>query len=132
MRETLNVDSVFNDSEKQQHSPRHKPSVGSKPQCSKERGFPNWPKGSPKQKCLMTIYEEEMKQELGSRSSLECNGQGAERSKGPREAQAHGDAWQVQRPESGYESSDRVSNGSASLDSPSVEGSGAKDAASLR
>ncbi|KAM7143600.1 ubiquitin carboxyl-terminal hydrolase 53 isoform 2-T2 [Molossus nigricans] len=122
MRETLNVDSVFSDSEKRQHSPRHKPSVGGTPQGSRGRGFPSWPHGSPTQKGLMTIYEEEMRQELGSRSSLEREGQGAERSRGPREAQ---------RPESGYESSDRVSTGSAGLDSPGVEGSGAKDAASL-
>ncbi|XP_019479352.1 PREDICTED: inactive ubiquitin carboxyl-terminal hydrolase 53 isoform X2 [Hipposideros armiger] len=125
MRETLNVDSIFNESEKGQHSPRHKSHISNKAKCGKDQGFNNWPKENPKQKCLMTIYEDEMKQEIGSRSSLECNGKGAEKNKGVREAQVHGDNWQMQRTESGYESSDHVSNGSASLDSPGIDGNGA-------
>ncbi|KAM5233667.1 ubiquitin carboxyl-terminal hydrolase 53 isoform 2-T3 [Hipposideros larvatus] len=136
MRETLNVDSIFNESEKGQHSPRHKSHISNKAKCSKDQGFNNWPKENPKQKCLMTIYEDEMKQDIGSRSPLECNGKGAEKNTGVREAQVHGDNWQMQRTESGYESSDHVSNGSASLDSPGIDGNGtvmelggAKDAA---
>lgn len=125
MRETLNVDSIFNESEKGQHSPRHKSHVSSNAKCSKDQGFNNWPKENPKQKCLMTIYEDEMKQEIGSRSSLECNGKGAEKNKGIRETKVHGDNWQMQRMEPGCESSDHVSNGSANLASPGIYGNGA-------
>ncbi|XP_026355031.2 inactive ubiquitin carboxyl-terminal hydrolase 53 [Ursus arctos] len=124
MRETLNVDSIFNESEKRQHSPRHKSNINNKPKCSKDQSFNNWTKENPKQKCLMTIYEDEMKQEIGSRSSLDSNGKGAEKNKGLKETKVHGDNWQMQRTESGYESSDHVSNGSANLDSPVTDGNG--------
>nr|XP_025869236.1 inactive ubiquitin carboxyl-terminal hydrolase 53 [Vulpes vulpes]XP_025869237.1 inactive ubiquitin carboxyl-terminal hydrolase 53 [Vulpes vulpes] len=124
MRETLNVDSIFSESEKRQHSPRHKSNISNKAKCSKDQSFNNWSKENPKQKCLMTIYEDEMKQEIGSRSSLESNGKGAEKNKGLKETTVHGDNWQMQRTESGYESSDHVSNGSANLDSPVVDGNG--------
>ncbi|XP_075399985.1 ubiquitin carboxyl-terminal hydrolase 53 isoform X2 [Tenrec ecaudatus] len=124
MRETLNVDSVFSESEKRQHSPRHKSNINNKPKCSKDQSFNNWPKENPKQKGLMTIYEDEVKQETGSRSSLETNEKGTEKNKGLREPKVHGDSWQMQRTESGYESSDHISNGSAHLDSPVTDGSG--------
>ncbi|XP_028616289.1 inactive ubiquitin carboxyl-terminal hydrolase 53 [Grammomys surdaster] len=125
MRETLNVDSVFSESEKRQHSPRRKVEIGNRPKCSKDQSFSNWPKANPKQKGLMTIYEDEMKQEAGSRSSRETNGKGAEKNTGAAESRGPGTSWQMQRTESGYESSDHVSNGSASLDSPGVDGGGA-------
>ena len=124
MRETLNVDSVFSESEKRQHSPRHKSDVSSRPKCSKDQSFSNWPKADLKQKGLMTIYEDEMKPEAGSRSSLETNGKGAEKNTSTAESRGPGNSWQVQRTESGYESSDHVSNGSANLDSPGTDGSG--------
>ncbi|XP_012583302.1 PREDICTED: inactive ubiquitin carboxyl-terminal hydrolase 53 isoform X2 [Condylura cristata] len=137
MRETLNVDSIFNESEKKQQSPRHKSSIGNKSKCSKDQNFNNGPKENAKPKSLMTIYEDEMKQEIGSRSSLESSGKGVEKSKSLKETKVPGDNWQLQRAESGYESSDHVSNGSATLDSPVTDGSGAvtdgsgvKDAAS--
>ncbi|XP_012879185.1 PREDICTED: inactive ubiquitin carboxyl-terminal hydrolase 53 [Dipodomys ordii] len=123
MRETLNVDSVFSESEKRQHSPRHKACLTNKPKCGKDQSLNNWPKENPKQKSLMTIYEDEIKQEIGSRTSLESNGK-AEKAKGLVEGKGHGDNWQMQRTESGYESSDHISNGSANLDSPVIEGSG--------
>ncbi|XP_008590380.1 PREDICTED: inactive ubiquitin carboxyl-terminal hydrolase 53 [Galeopterus variegatus] len=126
MRETLNVDSIFSESEKRQHSPRHKANISNKPKCNKDQSFNNWPKENPKQKGLMTIYEDEMKQEIGSRSSLESNGKGAEKNKGLIEGKVHGDNWQMQRTESGYESSDHISNGSANLDSPVIDGNGAE------
>ncbi|XP_023560191.1 inactive ubiquitin carboxyl-terminal hydrolase 53 isoform X2 [Octodon degus] len=124
MRETLNVDSVFSESEKRQHSPRHKSNGSHKPKGSKDQNSNNCPKENPKQKGLMTIYEDEMKQEVGSRTSLESNGKGAEKNKVIVESKVHGENWQVQRTESGYESSDHVSNGSASLDSPITDGGG--------
>lgn len=120
MRETLNVDSVFSESEKRQHSPRHKSNISNKVKCSKDQNFSNWPKENPKQKGLMTIYEDEMKQEIGSRSSLDSNGKGMEKNRGFVESKIHGDNWQIQRTESGYESSDHISNGSTNLDRKSV------------
>ncbi|XP_006112665.2 ubiquitin carboxyl-terminal hydrolase 53 [Pelodiscus sinensis] len=128
MRETLNVDSIFSETEKQQHSPRHKANPGSKPKHEKEQSFNVWPKENQTQKGLMTIYEDETKQETGSRSSLDSEGKGnTEKSKGFTERRVHTDNWQMQRTESGYESSDYISNGSASLDSPVVEGTSPLD-----
>ncbi|XP_069486786.1 inactive ubiquitin carboxyl-terminal hydrolase 53 [Ambystoma mexicanum] len=122
MRETLNVDSVFHETEKKQPlSPRHKSNLSSKPQFSKEQTF-TWQREGPKQKGLTTIYEDEGKLDTGSRSSLESEGKGqGEREKGkvlPELTAHHQDSWQMQRTESGYESSDHISNGSTSLDSP--------------
>ncbi|XP_074084421.1 ubiquitin carboxyl-terminal hydrolase 53 [Macrotis lagotis] len=120
MRETLNVDSVFSDAEKRHSAPRHK--ANSKSKHGQDQRGHNWPKETSKQKGLMTIYEDEGKQETGSRSSLESAGKGPEKGKGPVETKVPRDGGQMQRTESGYESSDRVSNGSASLDSPLLEG----------
>ncbi|XP_040440201.1 inactive ubiquitin carboxyl-terminal hydrolase 53 isoform X2 [Falco naumanni] len=123
MRETLNVDSIFSETEKKQHSPKHKANLNSKPKHEKERSFNHWPKENQIQKGLMTIYEDETKQDTGSRSSLDSEGKGnAEKSKGFTERKIHGDNWQIQRTESGYESSDHISNGSANPDSPVIEG----------
>ncbi|XP_075006361.1 ubiquitin carboxyl-terminal hydrolase 53 isoform X2 [Calonectris borealis] len=123
MRETLNVDSIFSETEKKQHSPKHKANPNSKSKHEKERSFNHWPKENQIQKVLMTIYEDETKQDTGSRSSLDSEGRGnAEKSKGFTERRIHGDNWQIQRTESGYESSDHISNGSANPDSPVIEG----------
>ncbi|XP_064507491.1 inactive ubiquitin carboxyl-terminal hydrolase 53 [Pseudopipra pipra] len=123
MRETLNVDSIFSETEKKQHSPKHKANLSSKSKHEKERSFNHWPKETQVQKGLMTIYEDETKQDTGSRSSLDSEGKGnAEKSKGFTERKVHGDNWQIQRTESGYESSDHISNGSANPDSPVIEG----------
>uniref|UniRef100_A0A8B9CDN8 Ubiquitin specific peptidase 53 n=1 Tax=Anser brachyrhynchus TaxID=132585 RepID=A0A8B9CDN8_9AVES len=123
MRETLNVDSIFSETEKKQHSPKHKATPNSKSKHEKERSFHHWPKENQIQKCLMTIYEDETKQDTGSRSSLDSEGKGnAEKIKGFAERKIHGDNWQIQRTESGYESSDHISNGSANPDSPVTEG----------
>ncbi|XP_074849495.1 ubiquitin carboxyl-terminal hydrolase 53 isoform X2 [Carettochelys insculpta] len=128
MRETLNVDSIFSDTEKKQHSPRHKANPSSKPKHEKEQSFIHWPKENQTQKGLMTIYEDETKQETGSRSSMDSEGKGnIERGKGLTERRVHSDNWQMQRTESGYESSDHISNGSANLESPIVEGTSPLD-----
>ncbi|KAM9143197.1 ubiquitin carboxyl-terminal hydrolase 53 [Pangshura tecta] len=128
MRETLNVDSIFSETEKQQHSPQHKANPSSKPKHEKEQSFNNWPKENQTQKGLMTIYEDETKQETGSRSSLDSEGKGnTEKIKGFTERKVHTDGWQMQRTESGYESSDHISNESANLDSPIVEGTSPLD-----
>ncbi|XP_036618833.1 inactive ubiquitin carboxyl-terminal hydrolase 53 [Trichosurus vulpecula] len=121
MRETLNVDSVFSDAEKRHAAPRHK--ANSKSRHGQDQRSNNGPKESSKQKGLMTIYEDEGKQETGSRSSLDSMGKGAEKGRGLVETKVASEGGQMQRTESGYESSDRVSSGSASLDSPLLEGS---------
>ncbi|XP_077156563.1 ubiquitin carboxyl-terminal hydrolase 53 isoform X1 [Paroedura picta] len=122
MRETLNVDSIFNDSEKKEHTSKPKLNASSKSKHEKEQNSNNWPKENANQKGLMTIYEDETKQ-MGSRNSLDSEGKGnAEKSKGFTERKIHTDGWQIQRTESGYESSDHISNASANLDSPVIEG----------
>ncbi|XP_053107529.1 inactive ubiquitin carboxyl-terminal hydrolase 53 [Hemicordylus capensis] len=129
MRETLNVDSIF--SETKEHSSKPKLNASSKPKLEKEQSS-NWPKENPGQKCLMTIYEDETKQ-TGSRSSLDSEGKGnAEKSKGFTERKVHADSWQIQRTESGYESSDHISNASANLDSPVIEGTSPVDTTTVK
>ncbi|XP_032542336.1 inactive ubiquitin carboxyl-terminal hydrolase 53 [Chiroxiphia lanceolata] len=133
MRETLNVDSIFSETEKKQHSPKHKANLSSKSKHEKERSFNHWPKENQVQKGLMTIYEDETKQDTGSRSSLDSEGKGnAEKSKGFTDRKVHGDNWQIQRTESGYESSDHISNGSANPDSPVIEGINPADAKNVK
>lgn len=133
MRETLNVDSIFSETEKKQHSPKHKANLNSKSKHEKERSFNHWPKENQIQKGLMTIYEDETKQDTGSRSSLDSEGKGnAEKSKGFAERKIHGDNWQIQRTESGYESSDHISNGSANPDSPVLEGINPADVKNIK
>ncbi|XP_019718982.1 inactive ubiquitin carboxyl-terminal hydrolase 53-like isoform X1 [Hippocampus comes] len=123
MREPLNVDSVSSatddpaGAERQQISPLRWPSGKS---VTREREWEVMSGG------LMTIYEDDQRHENGSsRSSLESLGRGAygdkERSKGTATLKVYNDNWKIQRTESGYESSDRISNSSANLDSPVVE-----------
>nr|XP_020637105.1 inactive ubiquitin carboxyl-terminal hydrolase 53 [Pogona vitticeps]XP_020637106.1 inactive ubiquitin carboxyl-terminal hydrolase 53 [Pogona vitticeps] len=127
MRETLNVDSIFSEPEKKEHSSKPKLNASSKPKHEKEQSSNNWPKENPSQKALMTIYEDDTKQ-MGSRSSLDSEEKGnAEKGKGFIERKGHNDTWQMQRTESGYESSDHISNASANLDSPVIEGSSPVD-----
>lgn len=127
MRETLNVDSIFSEPEKKDHSSKPKLNTSSKSKHEKEQSSSNWPKENPSQKALMTIYEDDTKQ-MGSRSSLDSEEKGhAEKGKGFTERKGHNDTWQMQRTESGYESSDHISNASANLDSPVIEGSSPVD-----
>uniref|UniRef100_A0A8C7F087 Ubiquitin specific peptidase 53 n=1 Tax=Oncorhynchus kisutch TaxID=8019 RepID=A0A8C7F087_ONCKI len=130
MREVLNVDSVISGSgggsqEHRQHSPHRRPSSQEMAPPSNERDreqdqdFTWGGREEHKSKSLMTIYEDEQRPETGdSRSSLESEGK--DRSK-VSTLKVHSDNWKIQRTESGYESSDRLSNGSANLDSPVVE-----------
>ncbi|XP_061524956.1 inactive ubiquitin carboxyl-terminal hydrolase 53 [Phycodurus eques] len=111
MREALNVDSVLSGDadaagpERRQQSPR-------------------WEERKPKS--LMTIYEDDQRHDSGSsRGSPDSLGRGGfidkDRSKGTATLKVYNDNWKFQRTESGYESSDRISNSSANLDSPVVE-----------
>ncbi|KAM4710478.1 ubiquitin carboxyl-terminal hydrolase 53 [Discoglossus pictus] len=131
-RETLNVDSIFNENERSQQ--RHLDNSCGKQQPVKDHNFNHCSKESPKRKALMTIYEDEIKQESGSRSSLESLGKGqAERNKHNADNKMyHLDSWQMQRTESGYESSDHISSGSSNLDSPVIEGTSFADVKGLQ
>ncbi|KAF7252886.1 Inactive ubiquitin carboxyl-terminal hydrolase 53 [Varanus komodoensis] len=127
MRETLNVDSIFSEPEKKEHSSKPKLNASNKPKLEKEHSSNNRPKENPSPKGLMTIYEDETKQ-AGHRSSLDSERKGnAEKGKGITERKVHSDTWQIQRTESGYESSDHISNASANLDSPVIEGTSPVD-----
>ncbi|KAL0970313.1 hypothetical protein UPYG_G00240310 [Umbra pygmaea] len=129
MREVLNVDSVVGgDSadgpESRQQSPRRKHLSQDRVPPSHQGDFPWGGREDHNPKSLMTIYEDEQRPETaGSRSSLESEGK--DRSKGGTVSanilKLRSDSWKIQRTESGYESSDRVSNGSANLDSPVVD-----------
>ncbi|KAK2899743.1 inactive ubiquitin carboxyl-terminal hydrolase 53 [Channa argus] len=140
-REALNVDSVLSGidegkspgQEERQHSPRRRPSSQSPSRGrERDRDFTWGGREERKPKSLMTIYEDEQKNETcGSRSSLDSDGRGGysdkDRPKGSAALKVRGDNWKIQRTESGYESSDRLSNGSANLDSPVVEYLSSKD-----
>ncbi|XP_031612184.1 inactive ubiquitin carboxyl-terminal hydrolase 53-like isoform X2 [Oreochromis aureus] len=135
MREALNVDSILSSGnvshERRQQSPRRRPNSQS-PSRDRERDYPWGGREERKPKSLMTIYEDEQKHEIGgSRSSLDSDSRGGhtdkDRSKGSATLKVRSDNWKIQRTESGYESSDRLSNGSANLDSPVVENISSKD-----
>ncbi|XP_036372609.1 inactive ubiquitin carboxyl-terminal hydrolase 53-like [Megalops cyprinoides] len=130
VREVLNVDSVLNELERRQHSPRRR-SSGQERAPHRERERPR-AKDERKQKSLMTIYEDEQRLESGSRSSQESESRGSRgsdkgRGKGGPGLKLRNDNWTIQRTESGYESSDRLSNGSTNPDSPVVESFAAKE-----
>ncbi|KAA0722311.1 Inactive ubiquitin carboxyl-terminal hydrolase 53 [Triplophysa tibetana] len=117
VREVLNVDSVLSELERRKQQQQH----GS-PRCvrrfGQERGLMK-----EKQKGLMTIYEDDSRLETESQSSQESQRQMmATRPKDRANvAQQQSDNWMIQRTESGYESSDRLSSGSTNPDSPGVE-----------
>ncbi|XP_056136575.1 inactive ubiquitin carboxyl-terminal hydrolase 53 [Lampris incognitus] len=136
IREVLNVDSVLNELEqrRQQHqdSPRQsKPS--SQERSNTER---DWERErecirNREQKCLMTIYEDEQRHETESHSSVESDSRsnpprGSRLKSGPKTL-LRSDTWTIQRTESGYESSDRLSSGSTNPDSPGVDSFAIKD-----
>lgn len=139
IREVLNVDTVLNELEQrrqqQQDSPRRaKPSSQERPHTEpsrdREREYVRT-RDDRKQKCLMTIYEDEQRHETESHSSVEseskANQQRGNRLKGGPKALLRSDTWTIQRTESGYESSDRLSSGSTNPDSPGVDGVAVKD-----
>ncbi|XP_060730404.1 inactive ubiquitin carboxyl-terminal hydrolase 53 [Tachysurus vachellii] len=126
MREVLNVDSILsNDNE------HHLPGLGQQFSGQKQMPYERESRAARedgKPKSLMTIYEDEQRHELGSRTSLDSESRERERTKGTvNHLTLKKENWKNQRMESGYESSDRLSNGSASLDSPVVDSVGAKE-----
>lgn len=126
MREALNVDNILSN-----NNEHDLPSLGQ--QTSGQKRLPSYESGWParedgKSKSLKTIYEDEQRHELGSRSSLESESRERERSKGTlNHFLLKKENWKNQRMESGYDSSDRLSNGSGGLDSPMVENVDAKE-----
>ncbi|KAM7377392.1 hypothetical protein PAMA_013939 [Pampus argenteus] len=143
MREVLNVDSVLSgvslssgnsvSEERRQQSPRRRPNSQS-PSRDRERDkdFTWGGREERKPKSLMTIYEDEQRHETGgSRSSLDSDSRGGysdkDRSKSTATLKVRSDNRKIQRTESGYESSDRLSNSSANLDSPVVENYSSND-----
>ncbi|XP_058496917.1 inactive ubiquitin carboxyl-terminal hydrolase 53 isoform X1 [Solea solea] len=139
IREVLNVDMVLNELEQrrqqQQDSPRcSKTSAQERDPAEqsrvREREFVRT-REDRKQKCLMTIYEDEQRHETESHSSVEsesrANPQRGSRLKGGPKTLLRSDTWTIQRTESGYESSDRLSSGSTNPDSPGVDGFAAKE-----
>lgn len=135
VREALNVDSVLSGvhpagQERRQQSPARRRPSSQSPSRDRERES-SWAGREERQpKSLMTIYEDEQRHETGgSRSSLDSDGRHSDkdRPKGSAVPKVRNDNWKIQRAESGYESSDRLSNGSASLDSPVVDNLSSKD-----
>lgn len=133
MRETLNVDSVLSsqDEERQQQQRqqgnRRRPPGQERAHYDRERA---WARDDRRSNNLVTIYEDEQKNEMGSHSSLESEDRGTvdkERTKAGLNLAVRNDTWKIQRTESGYESSDRISNGSTNPDSPGVENFAAKE-----
>ncbi|XP_068607150.1 inactive ubiquitin carboxyl-terminal hydrolase 53 [Brachionichthys hirsutus] len=139
VREVLNVDTVLNELE-QRRQQQHDTLRHSKPP-SQERSHTEdirdreresvRTREDRKQKCLMTIYEDEQRHETESHSSVElesrANQQRGGRLKGGPKTLLRSETWTIQRTESGYESSDRLSSGSTNPDSPGVDGFVAKD-----
>lgn len=122
MRQVLNVDSILSN-----NNESRLPSLGQQTSGPKRLPYEretSWSaREDGKTKNLMTIYEDEQRHELDSRSSLE-----SERTKGTvNHFTLKKENWKNQRMESGYESSDRLSNGSAGMDSPVVENVGARE-----
>uniref|UniRef100_A0A7N5ZWH0 USP domain-containing protein n=2 Tax=Anabas testudineus TaxID=64144 RepID=A0A7N5ZWH0_ANATE len=139
IREVLNVDTVLNELEQRRQqqldSPRRsKPSSQERVHAELSRGHEREymrTREDRKQKCLMTIYEDEQKHETESHSSVEsesrANQQRGSRLKSCPKMLLRSDTWTIQRTESGYESSDRLSSGSTNPDSPGVDGFAVKD-----
>ncbi|XP_028308814.1 inactive ubiquitin carboxyl-terminal hydrolase 53 isoform X2 [Gouania willdenowi] len=139
IREVLNVDSVLNELEQRRQHQHDGPRCSQAPNQERvhteqsrdrEQDFVR-ARDDRKQKCLMTIYEDELRLETESHSSVESESrlshQRSSRLKGGPKTLLRSDTWTIQRTESGYESSDRLSSGSTNPDSPGVDGFAVKD-----
>ncbi|KAM9835447.1 inactive ubiquitin carboxyl-terminal hydrolase 53 [Syngnathus typhle] len=123
MREALNVDSILRSDDGEVAGPERRWPRSKSP--TREWEVMSGGREERKPNNLMTIYEDDQRHENGSsRSSLDSLGRGGygdkDRTKGTATLKVY-DNWKIQRTESGYESSDRISNSSANLDSPVVE-----------
>ncbi|KAM9827834.1 inactive ubiquitin carboxyl-terminal hydrolase 53 [Neosynchiropus ocellatus] len=136
-REALNVDSVLrsNSGNQELYNLRGRPRSQS-PSRDRDRDMAWRHRDDRKPKSLMTIYEDEQRHDIGgSRSSLDSDGPAGHanknRNKSTMTLRTQNDNWKIQRTESGYESSDRLSNNSTNLDSPVVENHFSKDLQSM-
>ncbi|XP_066517613.1 inactive ubiquitin carboxyl-terminal hydrolase 53 isoform X2 [Hoplias malabaricus] len=130
VREVLNVDRVLNELERRQQQQQQQ-QHGS-PRCNRRRLGQERALTEHKQKGLMTIYEDESRLETESRSSQESQRRATPtssttRPKGGVNVGLRSDNWTIQRTESGYESSDRLSSGSTNPDSPGLENFAGKE-----
>ncbi|KAM8882616.1 inactive ubiquitin carboxyl-terminal hydrolase 53 isoform 1-T1 [Synchiropus picturatus] len=128
-REALNVDSVLrsNTGNQELYSLRGTQRSQSP---SRNRDMTWRHRDDRKPKSLMTIYEDEQRHDVGSsRSSLDSDGPVGYSDKDFTKStlKTRIDNWKIQRTESGYESSDRLSNNSTNLESPVVENLSSKD-----
>lgn len=128
VREVLNVDNVLSELEQRRQS-QHDGKVPSQERAEEElqdRRESVRMREERKQMCLMTIYEDEQRHESESHSSLESDvrlsQQRAGKLRSGPKTLLRSDTWTIQRTESGYESSDRLSSGSTNPDSPGVDG----------
>lgn len=130
VREVLNVDNVLSELEQRRQS-QHDGKLPSQERANaeelQERARENVRmREDRKQMCLMTIYEDEQRHESESHSSVESeirvNQQRASKLRSGPKTLLRSDTWTIQRTESGYESSDRLSSGSTNPDSPGVDG----------
>lgn len=124
IREVLNVDTVLNELE-QRRQQQHDSLSTSHSEQNRERELIRT-RDERKQKSLMTIYEDEQRLETESHSSVDsesrANQQRGSRLKTGPKTLLRSETWTIQRTESGYESSDRLSSGSTNPDSPGVDG----------
>ncbi|XP_072318350.1 inactive ubiquitin carboxyl-terminal hydrolase 53 isoform X2 [Eucyclogobius newberryi] len=136
IREVLNVDTVLNELEnrrQQQHDSPHRSKTLSQDRGhseSREHEQDSSHRDERKQKSLMTIYEDEQRHETESHSSVDSESKAQQRGsrlKGGTKTLLRSETWTIQRTESGYESSDRLSSGSTNPDSPGVDGFVIKD-----
>lgn len=135
VREVLNVDNVLSELEQRrqsQHDGRPPSQERANAEELQERGRESIRlREERKQMCLMTIYEDEQRQESESHSSVESEArvsqQRASKLRSGPKTLLRSDTWTIQRTESGYESSDRLSSGSTNPDSPGVDGLAAKE-----
>ncbi|XP_067846981.1 inactive ubiquitin carboxyl-terminal hydrolase 53-like [Heptranchias perlo] len=122
-RETLNVDSIFEEGNKRQGSPKHKLSSSDQQLHSKGQNTNDLLSESRKQKGLMTIYEDEFTQGSGC-SSVEVDGKANlenEKNNVNENLKVRNASCQVQRIKFGYDNSDQLGNGSTNHDSLGIE-----------
>ncbi|XP_051866019.1 inactive ubiquitin carboxyl-terminal hydrolase 53-like isoform X2 [Pristis pectinata] len=120
-RETLNVDSIFEEGSRRHNSPKHKSNTAQQVLQSKGQNPNDLLHEKQKHKGLMTIYEDELKQGSGS-SSLEVDGKAdLENEQNTDESLKIHSSGYWQKVESGHESSSWFSNGSTNHDTQSVE-----------
>ncbi|TNM86227.1 hypothetical protein fugu_008498 [Takifugu bimaculatus] len=135
VREVLNVDNVLSELEQRrqsQHDGKLPAQERATAEETQERGRESLrAREERKQMCLMTIYEDEQRHESESHSSVESeirvSQQRAGKLRSGPKTLLRSDTWTIQRTESGYESSDRLSSGSTNPDSPGVDGLMVKD-----